>query len=268
MIDEGYIKYRCDWVKEAIAQSLLQKIGPETLADLTAYRDALYRLNFIGEYPDGIGFGNISQRLPYSRLTTVDARLSERSEEGLAGGVGNGGESLGWEDFSGAHPTGSSLPFVITGTQTGNLSTLSAADYALVTAFNPEQNTLTCKGLRKASSESLTHGVIYASQLAINAVIHVHSPQLWKRLLHQVPTTRADIPYGTPEMAAETQRLFRESPLLHQKIFAMAGHEDGIVTFGENLQTAYRVLINWSLMTGFMTQLDSESALQLPYQLA
>lgn len=248
MIDEGYIKYRCNWIKEeAITQALLQKIAPETIADLTAYRDALHRLNLIGEYPDGIGFGNISHRL----LPSL-SQFPDRSDDFLAAGT--------------AHPTGPL--FVITGTQTGKLPTLSAADYALVTAFNLEENTLTCKGLRQASSESLTHGVIYASQPAINAIIHVHSPQLWKRLLHQVPTTRANVPYGTPEMAAETQRLFRESPLLQQKIFAMAGHEDGIVTFGENLQTAYRVLINWSLMTGFMTQPDSEFALQLPYQLA
>lgn len=253
MIDEGYTKYRCDWIKEeAIAQPLLQKIGPQTITDLTAYRNALHRLNFIGEYPDGIGFGNISHRLLPSRFSAFDSQSSDRFDDSLMVG--------------GAHPTGSSPLFVITGTQTGNLPTITAADYALVTDFNPEKNTLTCKGLRQASSESLTHGVIYASQLGINAIIHVHSPQLWKLLLHQVPTTRAEVPYGTPEMAAETQRLFRESPLLQQKIFVMAGHDDGIVTFGENLQTAYRVLINWSLMTGFMTQTDSEFALQLPYQ--
>ena len=269
MIDEGYIKYRCDWIREdaiaqplpwriaqplpwRIAQPLVQKIDPETINNLTAYRNALHRLNLIGEYSNGIGFGNVSHRLLPSQLLTLDSQFSGCSDDSWMVG--------------GAHPTGCSPVFVITGTQTGNLPTLAAGDYALVTAFNPEQNTLTCRGLRQASSESLTHGVIYASQPAINAIVHVHSPQLWKRLLHQVPTTRADVPYGTPEMAAETQRLFQESPLLQQKIFVMAGHEDGIVTFGENLQTAYRVLINWSLMTGFMTQPDSEFALQLPYQ--
>lgn len=235
MIDEGYIKYRCQWIKEeAPLTPFLQDTAPLIITELTAYRNALHQLDFIGEYTNGIGFGNLSQRLPCAQL---------------------------------AAPR-SSPPFVITGTQTGSLTTLTAADYAVVTAFNAEQNTLTCHGLRKASSESLTHGVIYASQPAINAIIHVHSAQLWKRLLHQVPTTRAEVPYGTPAMAAETQRLFRESPLLQQKIFAMAGHDDGIVTFGENLQTAYRVLTNWGLMMGQMTQLNAESALQLPYQLA
>ena len=213
MMDEGYIKYRCEWAEEDV-------ISANAVVDLTCFRDALYRLNFIGEYPDGIGFGNVSQR--------------------LTNGVGK---------------------FMITGTQTGHLSTLTPADYAIVTAFNPAQNTLTCKGLRQASSESLTHGVIYRNHPAIGATIHVHHPQLWKRLLHQVPTTAATVPYGTPEMAAETQRLFKETPLLQQRIFVMAGHEDGIVTFGDTLQTAYRVLVQWGLMMNVV----AESALQLPF---
>ncbi|MGD1863132.1 MAG: class II aldolase/adducin family protein [Phormidesmis sp.] len=218
MMDEGYIKYRCDWSEESV-------IEPAEIAELTRYRDALHQLNFIGEYPNGIGFGNISRR--FSPLTSLPS-----------------------------HPL-----FLITGTQTGHLPTLTAVDYSLVTAFNPSQNTLTCKGLRQASSESLTHGVIYDTHPAIGAIIHVHHPQLWQRLLNQVPTTGAAVPYGTPEMATETQRLFQSTPLLQQRIFVMAGHEDGIVTFGETLQMAYRVLINWGMTMGVV----SASALQLPY---
>lgn len=217
-MDEGYIKYRCEWIEE-------DAIAPSSITELTRYRNALHKLAFIGEYPNGIGFGNISKR----RQNVVG---EDRRE------------------------------FVISGTQTGNLPTLTAADYSLVTDFDPVQNTLTCKGLRKASSESLTHGVIYDSALSISAIIHVHHPQLWKTLLNQVPTTNADVPYGTPEMAAETQRLFRESPLLQQRIFVMAGHEDGVVTFGENFSIAYRTLINWAVRLGIV----SESALQLPYK--
>lgn len=233
MIDEGYIKYQCEWINADILAS-------SDVAQLTQYRDALHQLNLIGEYPGGIGFGNISRRLSPplpERLPaqTIPAQLA---------------------------PTTDTPKFIISGTQTGSLPTLSAADYSLVTTFDPAQNTLTCEGLRKASSESLTHGVIYAAHPAIGAIIHVHHPQLWKRLLHQIPTTRVDVPYGTPEMATETQRLFAESSLLQQRIFAMAGHEDGVVTFGENLQMAYRVLVNWGVRVGIL----SDAALQLPYQ--
>ena len=233
MTDEGYIKYRCNWIKA-------DAVAPQSVALLTPYRDALFQLDFIGQRPDGIGFGNISQRVAEALSTVAPASVP---------------------------PAQTQNQFIISGTQTGDRATLIAADYALVTSFNPEQNSLTCKGLRKASSESLTHGVIYSSHPAIGAIIHVHHNQLWQQLLNQVPTTRKSVRYGTPEMASETQRLFHESPLLHQKIFAMAGHEDGIVTFGENLQAAYRVLINWSLMTGVMSEQASAAALQKPHQL-
>ncbi len=244
MIDEGYIKYRCEWIKE-------EAIAPSSITHLTAYRNALHQLNFIGQYPNGIGFGNLSQR-------TLPPSLGPSF-----GPVAPLGPTSSTSPSSDSPP----LPFTITGTQTGHLSTLTSSDYALVTHFYPEQNTLTCYGLRQASSESLTHGVIYRAHPAINAIIHVHHPQMWQQLLQQVPTTRAHIPYGTPEMANETQRLFEESPLLQTKIFAMAGHEDGIVTFGENLQIAYRVLINWAAMTGVLTPPAATSALQLPHQL-
>lgn len=234
-IDEGYIKYRCEWT-EADA------IAPTAVIDLTRYRDALYQLKLIGEYPNGIGFGNISQRVsagpPFSGPPFRQSSPNHQLDHDR---------------------------FIITGTQTGHLTTLTPADYSLVTHFELEQNALTCTGLRKASSESLTHGVIYASHPAISAIIHVHSPELWKRLLHQVPTTRADVPYGTPEMAKETQRLFAEANLHQLRLFAMAGHEDGVVAFGETLPMAYRVLINSCLMTGFMSQQSSAAALQLPY---
>ena len=233
IIDEGYIKYRCNWIKT-------DAVAPQSVACLTPYRNALFQLGFIGQRPDGIGFGNISQRATEAIPSAAGVSVPQaRTQE----------------------------QFIISGTQTGDRATLTAADYALVTHFSPEQNSLTCQGLRKASSESLTHGVIYSSHPAIKAIIHVHHARLWQQLLNQVPTTRESVRYGTPEMASETQRLFHESPLLQQKIFAMAGHEDGIVTFGENFQTAYRVLINWSLMTGVMSPLASNAALQKPYQL-
>ncbi len=233
MTDEGYIKYRCDWIKA-------DAIAPQSVTLLTPYRDALFQLGFIGQRPDGIGFGNISQRLTEAMPLAAPAAVSQVQTQDQ---------------------------FIISGTQTGDRATLNAADYALVTSFSPQQNSLTCQGLRKASSESLTHGVIYSSHPAIGAIIHVHHAQLWQQLLNQVPTTRESVRYGTPEMALETQRLFHESALLQQKIFAMAGHEDGIVTFGENLQTAYRVLINWSLIAGVMSPPESNAALQKPYQL-
>ena len=66
------------------------------------------------------------------------------------------------------------IKYRISGTQTAHLPTLTTANYAKVTAFDPAQNCLTCQGLSQASSESRTHGVIYAQSPSINAIIHIH----------------------------------------------------------------------------------------------
>lgn len=55
MSKEGYIKFYAHWDKG----SALPK---ELLVDLQKWRQRLYELQLIGVYPDGIGFGNISQR--------------------------------------------------------------------------------------------------------------------------------------------------------------------------------------------------------------
>lgn len=224
MIDEGAIKYRCNWENTPA-------VRPHEVVELTRYRDALHQLNFIGQYSNGIGFGNISRRA--------------------------------------STPAAAPTPyFIISGTQTAHLPTLTAAEYAKVTSFDPAQNTLTCQGLCKASSESLTHGVVYAQASTvpasqINAIIHIHHRQLWQQLLHKVPTTHAAIPYGTPEMAAETQRLFRETDLLESRVFVMAGHEEGIVAFGETLFAAYRTLIDIAIAAHIIPP----TARQLPEQI-
>lgn len=56
MIDEGTIKYRCEWQQKSV-------ITPEDIAELNHWRSQLYQLGLIGAYDNGIGFGNISIRL-------------------------------------------------------------------------------------------------------------------------------------------------------------------------------------------------------------
>src|SRR5579859_225629 len=121
--------------------------------------------------------------------------------------------------------------FIITGAATGKLQRLNARHYAVVTAYNFNKNRITAHGPLKASSESLTHAMLYVCDNNINAVFHVHHRGLWNKLLHIVPTTKPNIEYGTAAMAHEMFRLYRETNLPKQKILVMAGHEDGIITF-------------------------------------
>jgi len=128
--------------------------------------------------------------------------------------------------------------FVISGTQTGHLTDTVAEHYTLVTDYDIQGNRVTCQGPVQASSEALTHAAIYELSHDIWAVVHVHSANLWAALLDRFPTTRADVPYGTPEMAAEFTRLYRDSDFPSVGVAVMAGHEEGIVSIGGSLEEA------------------------------
>jgi ribulose-5-phosphate 4-epimerase/fuculose-1-phosphate aldolase len=110
-------------------------------------------------------------------------------------------------------------------------------------AYDFARNWLRYEGAATPSSESLTHAAIYESDSSISAVIHCHDPVLWRTRLDSVPTTSKAVAYGTPEMAYEIMRLFTVSDVRSREIFAMAGHEGGIVTFGKNLENAFDVVM-------------------------
>ncbi len=141
--------------------------------------------------------------------------------------------------------------FLISGSQTGHQADLTAGHFALVTAAFPEENRLVSSGPIKPSSESLTHAVVYQQDPAINWVLHAHWKPVWlaaERL--NIPQTSPDAAYGTPEMAVETGRLFAETDVKQVGIFAMAGHEDGIVSFGCNAEEAARVMKKYLKLAG------------------
>ena len=128
--------------------------------------------------------------------------------------------------------------FLISGTQTGHLTETDERHYALVTDVDIDSNAVTCSGPVKASSEAMTHAAIYALDDRIAAVVHVHSKPLWEKYLGVLPTTDADVPYGTPGMARELARLYAVGGLDETGIAVMAGHEEGLISFGASLETA------------------------------
>lgn len=134
---------------------------------------------------------------------------------------------------------------LISGTQTGDIYPIKEEDFTLVTDFNIEQNKVICKGPIKASSESMTHAAVYEADNSIQAIIHIHNLELWNQLMDKVPTTKKEVPYGTPEMAQEVFRLFKETNVKKEKIIVMAGHDEGIIAFGKDLDEAGSVLLNF-----------------------
>lgn len=192
-MDEGYIKFNCNWVKA-------KPISKNKILEISTWRNMLHKLGLIGAYNDGVGYGNISIR------------------------------SI-------------NQSFLITGSATGGLNKLTENHYTMVNEYDLMQNNLTCTGPIKASSESLSHAVIYECSPGTNAVIHIHNIEMWKKYIHKVPTTKKNILYGTPEMANEIKRLFKETNVELKKIIVMGGHKEGIITFGKTLGEAGEILL-------------------------
>lgn len=170
----------------------------------------MHQLRLIGQDPGrygGIGFGNVSCRAP----------AADAGARGL---------------------------FLVSGTQTGHLPVLGAEHYSLVTRADVAANRLEAEGPVAPSSESLTHAMLYALDARIGCVLHVHSPEIWRAADRLgLPTTPAGAAYGTPAMAEAVARLYRDGRL-HSGLFVMAGHEDGVVAFGDSAEVAGRALVS------------------------
>ena len=154
--------------------------------------------------------------------------------------IGVGTDGIGFGNVSVRAPGTQS--FYITGSGTGVLADLRPEHIARVTDFDFDRNWLCCEGAAVASSESLTHAAVYESDASVSAVIHGHSATLWRRWYGLAPTTTSTVEYGTPEMAREVARLFAATDVRKEKFFLMAGHVDGVVTIGGNLEEAFAIL--------------------------
>lgn len=135
--------------------------------------------------------------------------------------------------------------FLISGTQTGGKPMLAPEDICLVTAWDIARNQVRARGPVRPSSESLSHAMLYQLDPAIGFVIHVHDPSIW---LHAhdlgLPTTPAEIAYGTPAMADAVEQCYRQAGLNGSGVIAMGGHEDGILAFGVEPDQAGELLLD------------------------
>jgi len=201
---EGVIKFELDY-----------RQGPaparELVTGLNAWRQILYRLGLLGQDPDryqGLGFGNVSCR--------VGAFAGEARRR----------------------------RFIISGSQTGMLEQLTPEHFVLVDECCPETNHISACGPLRPSSESLTHGALYAVDSQLRAVLHAHSPEIWQAAVTLgLPVTDHRVPYGTPQMAAEMQRLYADPVVRDGGLIVMGGHEDGVVSFGPGLDFAGQVMV-------------------------
>ncbi|HVP39648.1 MAG TPA: class II aldolase/adducin family protein [Candidatus Saccharimonadales bacterium] len=205
---EGVIQF------EAVHQTrpLEEHVYGETARELAAWREVMTRLGLLGQHPEryeGLGYGNVSARLgPMGNMTQGRRR------------------------------------FLITGTQTGGRRMVSLEDFCVVERHDLAANRVVSFGPVEPSSEALTHGAIYDAAPAARAVLHGHSPEIWRhaRAL-RLPVTGAHALNGTPEMAREVTRLIRESAAAELGILVMGGHPDGVLTFGRSAAEAGGALV-------------------------
>lgn len=134
--------------------------------------------------------------------------------------------------------------FIISGSATGNFPVLTNQHYSLVTKVEASNNQLWCTGPIIASSESMSHSVIYTECPEVIGVVHIHHLEMWERLLHQIPTTDSSAKYGSPEMVTSIKQLLKTSLSCNQPgMFVMEGHKEGIFAFGHSLEAASKLLL-------------------------
>lgn len=209
MSHEGVIQFDADHERRELEARRFGGLA----CDLIAWREILALTGLVGrdtERYEGAGYGNVSAR------------------------VGAPGAALGRRSF------------LITGSQTSGSRCVGLADFALVEAYDYRANRVRSRGAALPSSESMTHAALYDASPLVRSVFHAHSPVLWRhRRALGLPETDPSVPYGTPGMALEVRRLYRESVLPERRILAMGGHEDGILTLGRSPEEAGETLIRW-----------------------
>lgn len=209
MIHEGVIQFETEHQQRELEA---RRYG-ELTCELVAWREIMALTGLVGQDPGryaGAGYGNVS-----ARVGPRSAAIGRRS-------------------------------FLITGSQTSGKRSIDLGDFAVVDECDYTANRLRSCGLVLPSSESMTHAAAYDASPFVRCVLHAHSPVLWRsRRLLRLPETDPTVPNGTPEMAREVGRLYRETVLPERQIMAMGGHEDGILVLGRSAEDAGGVLLRW-----------------------
>lgn len=120
--------------------------------------------------------------------------------------------------------------FIITASGTGLKFPIERGHFCEVLSFDIGKNRVACRGPLPASSESMSHGAIYAARPDARCVIHIHDATVFRMLLAEgAPRTPPDAAFGTPEIARAVGAVAATLPPVG--LMVMGGHEDGLIAF-------------------------------------
>lgn len=134
--------------------------------------------------------------------------------------------------------------FFITASQTSGAASIAPRDIVRIDSWDAVRFDVAATGNAPPSSESITHGMVYAADPAIHWIMHVHSPEIWRRAAPlDLATTAADVPYGSSAMAAAVRELTARYPQ-RPLVFATLGHTDGVFACGADADSVGSALVN------------------------
>ena len=205
--DEGVISFNVQHNHTQLSTRKYYTLSQE----LSAWRSLFWKLKLIGQDHQryqGAGFGNVSARImPFS---------TARGHR----------------------------PFMITGTQTGQQEELTLDAYSVVTTYELYAHTLSSYGQLLPSSESMTHAALYDLNTCVRYIFHAHAPCIWHQAKAlKLPTTAANIAYGSIDMAYAVQRLYQQGKFNLGQVLVMEGHQDGVMSCGATAEEAGQALI-------------------------
>jgi class II aldolase/adducin N-terminal domain-containing protein len=173
--------------------------------------------------------------LDLAELNLYRSKLRERQFIGQdANGIGFGNISVKAKNETG---------FFITISGGAIRESIGQADLVWVKSWSFAENLVRFEGPGTPSAETLTHAAIYGANRSAGAILHIHNRSVWDWLVAHAQATADAAEYGTTAMAETVQEFLDRSTCL-TNVFAMSGHEEGVLAFGRDLAEAYASLMS------------------------
>jgi hypothetical protein len=134
--------------------------------------------------------------------------------------------------------------FFVSASQTSGAASITPHDIVRIDRWDARRFEVAATGHAPPSSESITHGMLYAADPAIQWIMHAHSHEIWCIAdALDLPATAANVQYGSPGMAAAVAELMQRRPE-RPLVFVTLGHTDGVFACGSDATATGNAMVN------------------------